>query len=82
VGFIKILGYSSIAEYGENEDIFREITASIELEEWMRYQPEETRNFFMRQSGSFWITILALILAAWLTNWLGKGQESNGSESE
>jgi hypothetical protein len=75
VGFVRIMGYSPLADYRENEKIFRQITTSIELDEWLRYQPNETRNFFMRQSGSFWITIVALLLAAWLTNWLGKGSE-------
>ncbi len=71
LGYIKILGYSPVAEYGHNEEIFRKITASIELAEWLRYQPTQSGNFFTRQSGGFWITILAFTVAAWMTNWLG-----------
>ncbi|MBF0193774.1 MAG: hypothetical protein HQL71_04415, partial [Magnetococcales bacterium] len=77
VGFIKILGYSPIKNYGQNEDIFRKITASIELDDWLQYQEKETRNYFTRQSGSFWITIIAIIIAAIMTKWLGTGQQNS-----
>ncbi|MBF0383874.1 MAG: hypothetical protein HQL69_22895 [Magnetococcales bacterium] len=77
VGFIKILGYSPIKDYGKNEEIFRKITASIELAEWLQYQEKETRNFLTRQPGSFWITIIALVIAAIMTRWLGKGSQNN-----
>jgi hypothetical protein len=82
VGFIKILGYSPIKKYGQNEEIFRKITASIELDEWLQYQEKETRNYFMRQSGSFWITIIAIIIAGLMTKWLGEGQQNVRKDGE